>query len=1025
MSAAPRPRACHHPEVESTSIRTVYSADDLKHIRDTTECKIHRNSRKSLFKLNLWKPSTISHVSDTYTPARKENSLHVGLINPRSVNNKGEAIHDLIVDNRLDICAITETWLHENAAVSVGNITPIGYSTCHIPRQSRGGGVAVVHRQSLPAKTVSNNKYTSFEYIETCVSGTSDLLRVIVLYHPTGTFSPTFIEEFTDFLDRHVLTPGKLLLLGDFNFHVEDPSDTHAQRFVKLLESYNLKQHVTIATHEKGHTLDLVITRSDELCISDIQINNSVPSDHSAVIFDLPLKSPGPPSKTITYRKWKDLDIAALTCDIDESSLTSADVRSSWTSVSEAVQQYDDTLKHIIDKHAPVITKEVKIRPNTSWYTSDIAQEKRKRRKLERKWRKSRLQVDRDIFKSQRLHVTSLITKAKQVHYSEKIQNATNHKELYGVCNELLNKKKLSILPEYDSAKELADRFINYFTDKITVIRENLIKGSGDNCASPQQLPVFHGNPLDQLRPATHEEVRKIISTSPTKSCSLDPIPTWLLKKCMDNLIPILTSIINISLHTCDFSPELKRALITPLIKKLILDCEVLKNYRPVSNLSFLSKLLERIVAVRFIEHITDNGLYEVFQSAYRQMHSTETALLRVHNDILQAVDSNGGAILVLLDLSAAFDTIDHGKLLNILERTFGVTGSALEWFKSYLSGRTQEVIIDGECSDVFTLLFGVPQGSVLGPILFTIYTVPLGEIIRKHGLHFHLYADDTQLYIAFKPIDNCSKEEAIRRIQNCVADIKSWMTENLLKLNDDKTEILVITSRNLASRVSDINVKFEDVEITPGNCIRNLGVMFDNTCSMEQQINNICKKGYWQLYQLSQIRKYLDKSSTQKLVNSLITSRMDYCNSLLYGVSNQYLRRLQCLQNACARLISRTRKFDHITPILKELHWLPVPQRIEYKILLLTYKCLHGLAPQYLRDLLEVYVPTRSLRSETGLQLAVPRTRLATFGDRAYYKVAPQLWNALPINIKESKSVDIFKKSLKTHLFRQVHCYM
>ena len=158
-----------------------------------------------------------------------------------------------------------------------------------------------------------------------------------------------------------------------------------------------------------------------------------------------------------------------------------------------------------------------------------------------------------------------------------------------------------------------------------------------------------------KFKTVTQDDVRKILNTSPSKSCSLDPIPTWLVKQCSDTLVPILTSIVNISLDTSDFSTELKKALILPLIKKLILDSEILKYYRPVSNLSFLSKLIERIVAVQFVQHISDNGLFEVFQSAYRHLHSTETALLRVHNDILQAVDTHGGAIIVLSRLIGYF----------------------------------------------------------------------------------------------------------------------------------------------------------------------------------------------------------------------------------------------------------------------------------------------------------------------------------------------------------------------------------
>ena len=199
---------------------------------------------------------------------------------------------------------------------------------------------------------------------------------------------------------------------------------------------------------------------------------------------------------------------------------------------------------------------------------------------------------------------------------------------------------------------------------------------------------------------------------------------------------------------------------------------------------------------MQLVDHLKAHHLYEVFQSAYRQLHSTETALLRVKNDLLRAVDTHGGAILVLLDLSAAFDTIDHQRLLHTLESSFGIKGKVLDWFQSYLTGRTQTVQIKKSTSEPHELKYGVPQGSVLGPILFTIYTTPLGQLIRRHGLTFYLYADDTQLYLAFKPSEPSSIVNNISCLEKCVDDIRAWMKLNLLKLNDDKTELLVITSR-------------------------------------------------------------------------------------------------------------------------------------------------------------------------------------------------------------------------------------
>ena len=484
--------------------------------------------------------------------------------------------------------------------------------------------------------------------------------------------------------------------------------------------------------------------------------------------------------------------------------------------------------------------------------------------------------------------------------------------------------------------------------------------------------------------------------------------------------MPIITNIVNVSMCTGNFPSTLKNAIVTPILKKPSLDPNVLKNYRPISNIQFISKVIENIVATRYKDYLSSNKLSEPLQSAYRQGHSTETALLKVKNDFMHELDEGRVVLLVMLDLTAAFDTIDHATLIHRL-RTMGVSGPPLDWFQSYMSNRHSRVNIDDTFSAAVSLDCGLAQGSVMGPLSFTIYTLPLGMIIRKHNLSYHIYADDTQLYTAFNPKHPQDQIDAINRLQNCILDIQRWMTHAKLKLNMEKTEFFVVGSPHNLKSISTLSLKVSTTTVKSINKVRNLGIIFDSTMSMSDHVNGLCRTLNYQLRNISRIRRYLSEENCHHVVRALVSSRLDYGNSLLAGITEAQLKKIQRIQNKAARLIFGISRRDHISPYITHLHWLPVKQRVNFKILVLIYQCINNSAPIYLSELISMYNThsnKRNLRSSKDItKLIIPKTKRSA-GDCGFSVYGPRLWNSLPTSIRLAPSLQIFKRHLKTHLF-------
>ncbi len=460
-------------------------------------------------------------------------------------------------------------------------------------------------------------------------------------------------------LEDQVLSSGRLLIVGDFNFPMQDVAHPDVIRMQDLLDTFALKQHVTEATHINGGLLDLVMSRECDELISGSPLQSPF-SDHNAILSELHIRKPPLPRNITFSRNWKRINMDTLLMDLEKSPL----FVSPSTEITAFLTQLNDCINNVVDKHAPIRKKCTVIRPYTPWFNGDIANAKKEKRKAESTWRRTRSEVSRQIFCEKKNKVVHLIKKAKIEYYNNSLTECSDQKQIFQILNKLLHKAHCSALPTHTLKEEISSVFRAFFDTKIQTLRTDIDKrGIEQNIGAPQSKPQVQCK-FTKFTPLTMAEVKKLVIASPTKSCSLDPLPTWLLKEHIDFFLPPITTLVNMSLTMGIVPQDMKVAHVSPLLKKSTLDCEKLKNYRPVSNLSFLSKLIERAVDKQLSKYMDENELHAATQSAYRPNHSTETCLLKINNDLLQAMDRKNATMLVLLDLSAAFDTIDHDLLL-------------------------------------------------------------------------------------------------------------------------------------------------------------------------------------------------------------------------------------------------------------------------------------------------------------------------------------------------------------------------
>ena len=744
-----------------------------------------------------------------------ENGSSVKLVtwNVQSINNKIHSVLQVLNDENADIICIQETWFSSETNTITSIIKQAGYNLTHVFRsEKRGAGIAILWKEKWQSLKhickIPGRSYISLQY-NCVVFNFEPKLIILSIYRLQEVSFTNFLADLDEIINDHFSNSHSLIIVGDFNVHYEKNELRDTVLLSDLMSSFGLSQLIVGPTHKHGHTLDLIFLNSFEIQTSTSSPIDFDVGDHFLVnltLQNVQNNTMKPTRRNRCYRNLRGINLEEFSADL----CSQLDTLSDHVDFPTQYNQFSHITHETLDRHAPLKTKALVTRKNVPWQDSEYRKERALRRKYEREWKKSvkntgiRNGPERETYIKQRSNCAQLATLKHSQYFRNVIKkNEGDQGATFKIVADVLDKKKSNVtLPQFDNKPvDLANRFNSFYTDKVKNIREKIPTIDSSDILNSMKS-TFSGTPLDIFDPVSVEELRNLLKNKVIKTAFNDVLPRALMKKVFDKLLPYICDLINLSLRTGDMD-GIKESTIVPLLKKSGLDPEILKNYRPVSDIVLISKLIETVVLYRLNNHALAHNLQCDSQHGYKKFHSPETLLIKVVNDVLVAFDRNTGTILLLLDLSAAFDTVDIEKLIQILKNEYGITGTALKWFRSFLIGRKQRVRIHDTLSDYLDVLFGVPQGSVLGPVLFNIYTRSLYAIIKSAGFDTSGYADDSNARLSFSLT---FQHNVITQSLPALMDkITQLMNHLFLKNNPDKTEIILFIP-NAMKNIPTIN---------------------------------------------------------------------------------------------------------------------------------------------------------------------------------------------------------------------------
>ena len=915
-----------------------------------------------------------------------------------------------MLELNLDILCISETWLYpsiSNSAISIPSYNV--FRDDH----GRGGGVCLFVKDYLKVTVISdgNAKQDGIEvkWLSVQHRKLPSFIVGCIYRHPKT--HVTSFEHISDCFKSIILRNKPVFIFGDFNddlFKV----DNKMNKLIKNLKLHQLIDTPTRITSSSKSLIDLFITNSKGMVIHSDAIPSPV-ADHEAISVSLNLRKPKRLPVLKTFRCLKDYSQENI-CNLLMNEVCTLNPILNTDNVHKQVEILTSVLNKCIDSCAPLVTREI-FRPPAPWVSDDIKLSMKRRDDLQRKVKKEKNNDTlRENYKAEKRKVRSLIDTGRKQYYRDELKkNQNNLSTSWKIVKGMLFNNS-SIEPQYlgdDDLVDKAETFNDFFAKVGKKTFDKTQEGLSSNNGNIQigNYTEFTNNPIHTFKPSPVDcdtIILTIKNLKDSKAYGSDGISLRFIRDSLYVILFYITVIVNTSIVTNTFPTLWKYSHAVPVYKSG--DKDDVSNYRPISLLPVLSKILEKIIASQLSDFLEANNLISNSQHGFRPKLSTETALLKISDKIYDNMDKKKMSLLLLLDLSKAFDSVNHAILIEKCQSL----GMDTLWFEDYLKNRTQSVRIGNTISSPKNVSFGVPQGSILGPILFNIYVNDLKIFL---GNYFIIqYADDTQILLEG---DINHIDDLIKRAEEVLNKVKYYFQINGLLLNESKTQCIFIGSRQYISGMNEnIYINFNGNYIKPMTSVKNLGIFFDRYMTFETHINEVYKKVMGTLIYLNRMKDYFEPETRLIVVQSLALSHINYCFTLWGSTSDIHLNRIQKLQNFSARVaIGTVRKYEHISPFLQQLGWMKIKEKYVFNICVFVFKVVRSVFPGWLYDFHTVDTVT-GINTRQASNLVVRRAATSV-GSREMNTRGPYLWNKLPQALRDAGSFNSFKIKLKEHI--------